>query len=93
MLGGLIRLQESFCVKPIQPQAVVPHDLAFGVGADAGQVEKRLEAVRERAVGMGIIDGHDDVVVADVVDDDAQQLLVHIGADEALALEVFAWQG
>jgi hypothetical protein len=48
---------------------IVPHDLAFGVGTDASQGEEGLRPCG-KGLGMWVIDRHDDVVVADVVDDD-----------------------
>jgi hypothetical protein len=62
--------EKSLFWESIQPYTIVPHDFAFGVGADAGECEKGLQAMGKRPVGMWVIHGHDDVVVADVVDDD-----------------------
>src|SRR6266508_3668740 len=82
--------QKSLFWESIQPYTIVPHNFAFRVGPNASQGEKGLKTVWVGAVCMRVIDGHDDVVVADVADDDQQQILIHVSADEALPREIFA---
>ena len=76
--------QDLGFVEVVQAQAILPHDLALGVQTHAGEFQELLDAVGERAVGVRVIDRHDDVVVADLVDGHGQQLFVDVGADEAL---------
>ena len=42
---------------------------------------------------MRVIDRHHDILVTDLVNDNAEEFLVHIGANETLALKILAWQG
>src|SRR5262245_2872038 len=85
--------KKSLLGESIQPYTIVPHNFTFRVGTDAGQSQKGLKTMWIGAVCMRVINRHDDVVVADVIDDDPQQFLIDVGADETLAREIFARQG
>ena len=66
----LISGENFLFVKVVQAEAVLPHNFALGVQSDPWQLQKLFNSVGERTVGMGIIDGHDNVVVTDLVNRD-----------------------
>src|SRR6267143_2139075 len=75
---------------PVQPRAVVPQDLRFRLIAHALAPDELLDGGREEAVGVRVIGGHDDVVVADRVHHMPQDLLVGVRRDVALPEELLA---
>jgi hypothetical protein len=61
--------QKSIFRELMQPQAVVPHDLALGVRANAGEHERVLNQDHgKRSISVELVVGHDDVAVGDIVD-------------------------
>ena len=57
-------------VKVVQAEAVLPHNFALGVQSDPWQLQKLFNSVREGTVCMGIVDRHDNIVVADFINRD-----------------------
>src|SRR5262245_20353707 len=77
----------------VEAHAVIPHDLALGFDPNAGQLQESLDAMRKGTVSVRVIDGHDDVVVANVVNDDAEQGLVHVRTNKTLPPKILTGQG
>jgi hypothetical protein len=86
-MSTLRACRKSIVREFIEPQAIVPHDLAFGVGADAREVEKDLNQGRGRKlISVGLVeDGHEDAAIGDTVDHNLWKLLIYAVADKALA--------
>jgi hypothetical protein len=61
--------QQSIFRKLIQPQAIVPHDLALGINTNAEEYDKvSNQSHGKRLISVGSLDGHDDVADGDIVD-------------------------
>src|SRR5438128_6568680 len=77
----------------IEARAVIPHNLALGFHPNPGQLQESLDAMRKGTISVRVIDGHDDIVVANFVNDDAEQCLVHVSTNKTLTPKILAWQG
>src|SRR5262245_6323898 len=76
----------------IEARAVIPHNFALGFHPNPGQLQESLDAMGKGTVSVRVIDGHDDIVITNSVDDDVEQFLVHIRTNKALTSKIFAWQ-
>src|SRR5204863_9333664 len=68
----------------VQSRAVVPENLGLGLLADAFEAGEFFDGDGEKAVGVRVVGGDDDVVVADRLHHLAERLLVGVGGDVAL---------
>jgi len=92
-------LENSPCnrkrLDPVEAGGVVPQDFAprrLRQGGIVGEVAHGVLGKLLRGIGMRIVGGHDEVVVADVLYEAADQLLAGFAADDALPLPVGARQ-
>src|SRR6266542_378193 len=77
----------------IESRRIVPQDLSprrLGQRGIFSEVPDRALRQLLRSVGMRIVGSHDEVVVADMFHEAADQLLAGLTADDALALPVGA---
>src|SRR5262249_11684924 len=74
----------------VKPGAIVPGDLGLGLLAHALQADELLDGHGEESIGVRVVSGDHDVVVADGLHYLAERLLVGVGGDVALAEEVLA---
>src|SRR5215470_15683934 len=74
----------------VETRAVVPEDFGLGLVTHALQVNELLDGHGKEPVGVGIVGGDHNVVVADRLHHLTQRLLVGVGGDVALAEEVLA---
>src|SRR5262249_7509621 len=74
----------------VEAGAIWPHDLGLRLLAHALQADELLDGHGEEPVGVRVVGGDHDVVVADGFHHLAERLLVGVGGDVALAEEVLA---
>src|SRR5207244_9031023 len=78
-------------VEPVQPRAVVPEDLPLALLGE-GQLQEEGGRLGEVRVRMRVVSREDQGVVAELLDDPLDLILVDVHADEALPEEVLAGQ-
>ena len=80
-------MSQSIVRELIQAQAVVPHDLALELVADAVVTEEGVDPVRERRVVVGVVGRDQQPLAQPVVDGVAGDVFAAIDDRPALALE------
>src|SRR5436309_14486359 len=78
-------------VEAVQPRAIIPEDLSLARVGDR-QLQEEVGRLGEVRVRVRVIGREDQRVVAELLDDPLDLVLVDVDADEALPQEVLARQ-
>ena len=74
-----------YLLDSIQPRAVVPENLFLRLRPQIFEGHKRVHGMGAVGIGVGVVGGNDDIVVADSSDHIRDNILVHIHRDKTLA--------